>query len=474
MTNSLVKHHPERAKWLSPLGLYLLFSALLGFVYLVRCMWAYPDVPYLTQLTAIDILEPALNGDFSPLWESFFRFEGEHKLFIYYIYLYANARFFSFTTHTEIYIWTISLFAQTLIVGAYVFRRFRIAVFSPRFLVMLLVPILSFTPLIASGRGMETQIQVSTTILVGFFFLIKKKISIRVFAPLAFALSGLYVILFAGAYASGAIFALTCGLLLCLIPGFSNRVETLRVAISAAFTWLWVGVYFLWYKSASGPPALEQETLLTLLSKDPVFAARYLAAGLAATVTNINMYENVGEDFFREVIVIGSCIAAVIIILTYVNLRCVRSRRDFLVPSLLILYGVGTILAVMLGRHPDPYWMLNGWYPFQFRLLADGVIMLTVATLSWRLWRQHITLAAVFCGLSIVVLSTFAVSSRYQYQRNKYERVYFQEIRNYVRETPPDSIRGDTRLTPIYLNSSGTADALRFLRDYRLVPFDKS
>jgi hypothetical protein len=466
------RHNQTASEWLVPLIAYLVISGALATAYLLRCMWAYPDVPYLTQLTAINLIEPALNGDFNPLRESFFRFDGEHKLFTYFVYLYINARFFSFSTYTEMVIWTISLYSQTLMLGIYLLRRFRIGLFSFRFLVTLLIPALTFSPIIGTGRGMETQIQVSTTILIAYFLLINRPIRLRIFAPLTITLSAAYVLLFAGAYASGATFALTCALILCFIPGVCERDKLIRLLVSTIATWTWMVLYFVWFQSTSSPAKLEQQSLVATLRDDPIFVPKFFFVGLSSTVTNINMHENLGLNFYKGVYVLGACIAALIIVMAFVVLRSTRARRHALLPLLLILYGIGTIIAVMIGRHPDPYWLLNGWYPFQFRLLADGMIILAVTSLTWHLWHRRIGLTIIFVSLSFVVCSAYVVSVRYQLQRNKYERVYFEEIRTFVAETPPASLRGSEGLTPIYLSPDQTALALRFLRRYHLVPFN--
>jgi len=463
----------DRSSWIIPFGIYLLVSAAFGAAYLLRSMWAYPDVPYLTQIISVDITEAALNGNYQPLWEFFFTFSGEHKLFAYQVYLYLDARFFDFSTITEMVIWTFSLYLQIVMVGIYLFHRFYIRTLSIQFLVLLLIPALVFTPIICTGRGMETQIQVSTTLLVACFLALKLPVRAIIFFPGILILSGVYVMLFAGGYAAGGAFAFIIGTALCRISGVCSREFFIRIATSTSFFMLWLLAYLMWYIHA-GATAPTGESITTVLARDPLFLPKYILAGLAGTVTNVNLVEYYGQNFYTFVYLTGFGIAFLVLALFTVTMMTNRSRRHVVFPALLISYGVGVTISVMIGRHTDPSWILNAWYPFHFRLVAEGLIVLVITTMTLKAWRGRTILTIFCCGLSVAIGYSYVASVRYQWHRNQYERPYFENIRRYVIDTDPSKISPSTALTPVYLDPASTARALEFLRRYHLTPFDNN
>jgi hypothetical protein len=464
---------PRLRSQVTVLIVYGIASLALGILFYTRWKWAYPDVPYLTNLTSLDVLEPALSGDLGPLWESFSRFDGEHKLWIYYIYLYLNARLFEFSTISEITIWTISLFVQTMIIGIYLVKRFNICILSLRFLLILLVPALVLSTAFSPGRGMETQIQLSTTALVIIMLIPLWLVRTWIYTVSTVALTGIYVVLLSGAYFGGGAFALVAGSLACIVPGVCSSSYRNRVVFAAACTTIWGAIYMVMLARLGSPSGANTETLASLLRDEPLFAGKYVLAGLAGTVMTSNTAESTGSETYPVVVyMVGGCVAIVAIILLTIIFRSHRARRHVVFPLMLVAYGIGVTLTIMYGRYTDSLWILNMWYSFHFRLLAEGIVVALVTTMSFDLWRRK-QIAAVFCAvLFALVLMTYSIAARHQWQRNVHERAYFGNIREYVLETDPQQASRSTEMSPIYLGPEATARALLFLRHYRFSPFN--
>jgi hypothetical protein len=470
--NTLRKPNRTRSEIVA-FGAYSAFTSFLAFIFYSRWKWAMPDAPYLSQLTSIDIVKSALNGDYGPLVNAFSRFDGEHKLWIYYVYLYLDARFMDFSTITEIAIWTISSSAIVLAIGWYCIRVFSIGFWDLRFLFLLVIPATGMSTAFFPGRGMETQIQISTSIAVLIILLVHTKLPLKYFSPIAFTVAGIYTILFSGSYFLGLFFALTITSLCAPLLSLGTPVARTRLYLMTGSVALWGGAYVFMMKVYASSSASNPAKSLELLVSDPGFSLRYFLNAFAATVMTLNT----GEKFRENFELLAPFCGALVLILTSILLtHCIlsaRSKRYLLIPLLLVTYPIGIVLAVFLGRNSDPFQLLNIWYSFHFRLWIDGLVILAVVSTTFRVFSRQKILRLITIAVAASLLFVFGTAAQYQWTRNVHERAYFGMIRDYELGGNPEKLGSWPGLTPIYLDPASSRHAIEFLQEYELVPFDR-
>ncbi len=454
-------------------GVYLLSTLFLALVFYSRWKWAMPDAPYLSQLTSIDIVKSALDGDYGPLMGAFSRFDGEHKLWIYYVYLYLDARFMDFSTITEIAIWTISSSVIVLAIGWYCIRTFSIGVWDLRFLVLLAIPANSLSTAFFPGRGMETQIQFSTTIAVAIVLFIQTKLALRFYLPAAFCLAGIYTIFFSGSYFLGLLFALTIASLCACLFGLGTPATRTRAYLMTVSVAIWGSVYVLMMRVYATSAASTPTKSLELFTDNPGFVVRYFLNAFAATVVTLNTGERFRENFEH---IAQACGGLVLILTAILLVRCflsTRAKRYLLIPLLFVTYPIGIVFAVFLGRNTDPFQLLNIWYSFHFRLWIDGLVILAIISMTFRVFNRKRELRIIVIAATIILLFFFGTAWQYQWTRNVHERAYFGMIRDYELGGNPERLGSWPGLTPIYLDPASSRYAIEFLQEYQLVPFDR-
>jgi hypothetical protein len=462
------RNRAQRRPWL-PAALYLLVTAGLGTTFYERWKWALPDVPYLSQLTAISAIESALDGNFSPLFDSFFRFEGEHKLWAYYVYLYANARLESFSTTTEIAIWTISTCIATLVLGWYAITTFKIDLRDPRMLLVLIMPVTGLSTAFFPGRGMETQVQLSTTVLVLLAVFMTVRVRFAAYVPIAFAGAGIYTMLLASSYFAGLLFALCMTSVAAYLLTLGNPAQRARLYILTLAVGAWGVLYLVMLRTYGVANSGDPLAAAALVAQDPLYVAHFFLNASASTVLTLNTSERLGEVFVLAAIVSGLLLIVMTLVLVLIVSKSMRARRHLVLPFLLLLYPIGISIAVFLGRSSDPNQLLNIWYSFHFRLGIYGIVLLAIIALTFRLFRGHLAFNAILVVSATFLAVCFGTTWHHQWQRNSSERIYFLNIRQYVLH--PDSVSFQGPLTPIYLDRQASEQAIRFLKRHHFVPY---
>jgi hypothetical protein len=420
-----------RASWAV---VYVSFSALLALAWVIRSMWARPDVQWQSQLLFVDDIERVLT-DGVTLGSFWVGVGGDHALTGYRWFQYLNAALFGLSQHVETVAYGALVLVLSVALGLSMIRQIERAGAGalPRLLVFL-VPVILCSLAAAGSGGMEIGQFTGMTVIVLLALAIPSSMKLGLYSWLAYVLGPVLTLLVLGSYAVPVALALVVLLAVQLArPRLSAEVATklrhltFSLAGSAVF-WVALMLSSGANSSSSGTTGLSQQ-----IGGDWLFPVRYMLGGLASNVTNSSTLEfiTVGNSF----VYFAAGLVLLLIVLSGVLAMRVAAASDLLVPSFLVLFGFALGLTLMAGRNAGAFWLLSPWYGFLFRLQLVGALWLLILGLTGvgqgaRVppWARIVAYGG--CAALGGAMSVYLISNLAQWTRQPAERAYFQSLQN--------------------------------------------
>ena len=210
---------------------------------------------------------------------------------------------------------------------------------------------------------------------------------------------------------------------------------------------------------------------------DAFFPLQYILSGQAGGLISNTSLERF--EAFRQVLRlgVGTGVIGLACLAVYGAYRTVWNKAT--VPLLLICYPVGIELMLLVSRNTTVDFAQSTWYSLHFKVQLLGVIWLGVLMLSalpersWKISLQGTSTrvaAAVGLTLSVVLVALLVAANVVQFERQPYEREYFQRIA--LATADPSLITTDANgLTPLLVDRASTERAIAIMRRHRLGVF---
>jgi hypothetical protein len=449
-------------------------ALVLGTFSLMYIQRAYVDVYYLDGLMQVPNLEKYYAGtltfqDVAKPW-------GEHRLIAYTLMFLLNARLLGLNAVAEPY-WF--LFTYALIAGVLYFpfaevfrkaggnrREWRIAVAY----IAILYVIFGLTH--PPFHLMTTQFVFGTFLfVVGAIMLDRMSRDLPgAYLPVAFVIvMALYIGLFSGAYFGGALLA-TVG---CVgVRLLLERKVSARLIVAVGLTLMLMLAYILSTRVTLNDVSLGGK-LSTFFSR-PSETFMALLAGLSAS--NLDQHAFAERLGGNTAFVVANG-AFLLVLGGYASYRfvVVRMFRYSYLPLLLMLYTVGTIFTIRLGRLDGGWlWPMSAWYSFHLMYYLIGLLWILAydllvgdgrARVSSRYTWTHRANALVAVAGMVGVVAVQTYSNFAQYERAPDVRQWL-EVKRQIMLDP-----AGRSLEPLLWDDVGSLHAIEVLKKHRLSVF---
>ena len=451
---------------------YIVVAALLIFLFMgiVYIQKNFVNAPFEDGLWMLPILGKYFNGTLS--LHDMTRPFGEHRLIGYHLIFLLNALLFHLNMKVEPLLCLLSYF----FIGILLYFPYKrsLGASSPNeskdiwvqlSYVTILFSIFSLVhpPMIL----MSTQFTIGTAIFVAaamFFDQICRGDARWKTGAKFLICMAVYLTVFSGAYFGGALFSLL-GCLILKIAAFDDKKLDSLLVVSITLTLMMMLGYLLLTRTAGG--GLGPKLRLFILQPRETVAA--LFAGLSATTIDIHTFM---ERFHgqKSIILINGGFLILLGVYALARFIALKIYRVSWLPVLLMMYTVGAILTIRLGRLEGGWGQpLAEWYSFHMSYYLIGVLWILYYDLfrveSWRNKRSIILPALSM----IFIFSTQGYSDFAQWRRVPYNHAWYEAKKEALLFPNKDS------LNVLDLASFSTEDELlkdiRILRKHKLSCF---
>jgi hypothetical protein len=401
---------------------------------LFRQLWAFPDATWQTTLYYLADIDMILTGRAEQaIW---FELGNGHAMSGYRIFTYLNAALFGLDSSLELIVyWALVLFISIVFALIVVRNSPNLALgFTGSTVIIIVMNSLAG----AGARGMEIGTYTGTFLILCLALLVTTKISTRSFFLVSMIAVPVTQFFFLGGYMAGWVFSFT---IVTIIGLLQNAKKVLRepdytkLLTLGAMSLFWMAVFYLLI-----PKTHSTRSLFDVWGDDILFPLKFIVFGFTNAVFTSQSFEFLAaSDSYPIYLIVGIflflfCLAAVLGSLT-------RTDSAAIIGRLLIFYGLGTSILILLTRAYGDGWLLSSWYSFHFKLALCGAIILFVTSRVTSLKIASIPLLVLIAALSIT-------SSKLAFDRNPHERSYFQNIQRatYFPDTIVDRGDGNTQL----------------------------
>jgi hypothetical protein len=425
--------------------------------------WTWPDAPWQTNLWFIDDVNHFLNGEYNDV--TWIKFGERWAMNGYRWFQLLNAQIFHFDTRIENLAYFVCAYVLCLSIGLSALGPKLAGTNGPARWIIFLIPPVIISLSGAGSRGMELGTFAGLVLIVLVFLFISSPRRKYFFEIVTCALLLVAAFVFLGGYIAGA------ALSLIVVLFVSSKKQRLSSRIRyqlffAAITTCLISVGHAIMTLISGnldPEDLTGTTSENLL-QDPLFPIKYFFWGATNSIMSTNTKDILGEVTWMLVItgIVVSCTTVFAL-----AGKVVFDPKFSAAPYLLIFYGAGTALMLLVFRHSSSEYLLSPWYSLHFKVALSGVLWLLALRVTDTSKRGRIYgYGAPLAGTLILIL--VLVANYFQIARGNSERAYFQNI-GFVALIPTSLEVAEGKLnTQLELPLADSLNAIEVLRKHKL------
>jgi hypothetical protein len=435
----------------------------------------YTDVYFLDGLLQVPNIEKYYEGTLT--LKDIFKPFGEHRLAGYSIIFLLNTIYFGLNLKIEPLIFLIT-YSIIGIILYFQYKRFLISNLKRDFkfgvqfsYIIILVSVFSLThpPLML----MSTQFVVGTLffLMSAIYFnqMCLENVRWYVFTLFLF-FSGMYVIVFSGAYFGGGFISLISCLLIKVLFSDYRKVNLLLFLSITFVTLLMTSIFFITNTGVSGGVTISEKLQLVFLHFSESIMS--LLAGLSAITLDLHtLTEQLMDESFVPLINGGILfLLGIYSFYRYIRLKIFNTTY---LPLMLMMYSLGIIFIVHLGRLSGGWrWPMNEWYSFHYYFYVVGVLWILFYDIFKRIdvgaqgsakgKKLGVSFSIIMIGY---ITCSQLYSSHHQWDRAKDVKGWLENKRLAILSPNAESLES------LYLPHDESLNAIRILKKYKLSSF---
>ncbi len=444
---------------------YFLYSSTLSFLGGLRLFLKWPDAGWQTNFLFLRDIENLLKHDFAHV--GIFWIGTGHSLTAYRYFTYFSALFLGFDTRYENLLYYFVVWAMSWLIGTRLITSLGQQPRRISIIFLFLIPLVINSLEGAGSRGME--IGTYTGLLMCLFLLYKTSAESTISSLKYFVLTSIIcpiiVFFFFGGYTAGFTFAL-------LIIWLSQRVKKIesygtnfKFNLLVGQILVWICTFTICLKtfspgSLSGGPS----TLLAQIKQDWSFPLRFLFFGNTSSIFSVQTT----ETFSPTVIIILNIFAAVVTLLAIILALTFINRVtliEYQIPLVMIAYGVGTALTLLLQRPNSDKQLLSAWYPLHFKVMLVGALVILAISFN----KTSLPPFKIIVASLLIFFLIFGIifANLVQLKRENSEYLYFSNIAK--ASLLPDYLEVDSNgLTPLEVSLPVSLEAIRIQKEFKI------
>lgn len=446
---------------------FVLFSTVLATLGAARMYWSWPDAPWQSSLWFIDDIDHFLKGDFSNV--TWFVFGESWSMNGYRWFQYVSAQFFHFDTRLENLVYFFLTNVLSLLVGLTALGSSKRGTAGGVTWIVFLIPPVIMSLSGAGSRGMELGTFAGLVLIVLLFIYIsteRRKFYFEIISSVL-AFGSTFVLL--GGYVAGATFSLLATAF--VYSRYQHRKPRVRYQLifASAVTFLaTVGHFLTTLVTRLESTVTPVAALVNQLSHDPLFPLKYLFWASVNSIMSANTGEMLGSDG-SWLLVVGGC---VIVGITVFALARQSLDNSHLPPAalLLVFYGAGTALLLLVYRNTYSDELLAPWYSLHFKVaLAGALWFLAIKGVQLKKYgnlSKHVASSAAVVLLVLVVISNWL-----QFARGDSERAYFLNVASAALMPSTLAVPAGETNTQLVLPLDASLQAIGILQEHKLSVF---
>jgi hypothetical protein len=447
---------------------FVLFSTVLAALGAARMYWSWPDAPWQSSLWFIGDLNHFLKGDYGNV--TWFAFGEPWSMNGYRWFQYLSAQFFHFDTRLENLVYFFLTYVLSLLVGLAALGSSKRGTAGGVTWIVFLIPPVIMSLSGAGSRGMELGTFTGLVLVVLLFIYISSERRKFYFEIISSVLAFVSTFVFLGGYVAGATFSL-------LITTFlysryrhrKPRVLYQLIFASAVTSLATVGHFLTTLAKSIESTASPFSALVNQLSDDLLFPLKYLFWGSANSIMSANTRDMLGTDG-SWLLVFGGCVIVGITVFAFARQSLANTQ---LPPAafLLVFYGAGTALLLLVYRNTSSDYLLSPWYSLHFKVALAGALWLlaikAVQKKSLGNLSTHVASSAAVVLIVLVVISNWI-----QFARGDSERAYFLNVASAALIPSTLAVPAGETYTQLVLPLEESREALGVLQEHKLSVFN--
>ena len=444
---------------------YFLYSSILSFLGGLRLFLKWPDAGWQTNFLFLRDLENLLKHDFAHV--GIFWIGTGHSLTAYRYFTYFSALFLGFDTRYENVLYYLVVWAISWLIGVKLIASLGQQPRRVSLIFLFLIPPVINSLEGAGSRGME--IGTYTGLLMCLFLLHKTSaentMSSRKYFVLTIIMCPIIVFFFFGGYTAGFAFALLLIWLSQRLKKIKSYGTNFKFNLLVGQMLVWISIFTICLKtfspgSLSGGPS----TLLEQIKQDWSFPLRFLFFGNTSSIFSVQTTET-----FSPILVILLNVFAAIVTLLAIILALTFINRvtliEYQVPLVMIAYGLGTALTLLLQRPNSDKQLLSAWYPLHFKIMLVGALVVLAVSFNRTNLQPFKIIVASLLIISLIIGIIFA--NLVQLKRENSEYFYFSNIAK--ASLLPDYLEVDSSgLTPLEVSLPVSLEAIRIQKKFKI------